>query len=98
MEGEEMPMLTRSQIVAVTQATAKRTLANETGVSPVQQKHAERLAELQQEAARDGTDPAGRLQRLIDFVAASIDAARAVETPFFHLVLDRVFPDHAHAA
>jgi hypothetical protein len=32
-------------------------------------------------------------ERLATFVAQSIDAARAVEQPFFHLEFDRVFPD-----
>ena len=31
--------------------------------------------------------------RLADFVAQSVEAARAVEKPFFHLEFDRVFPD-----
>jgi hypothetical protein len=30
---------------------------------------------------------------LADFIAQSVDAARAVEKPFFHLEFDRVFPD-----
>lgn len=32
------------------------------------------------------------------FVAGAVEAARASETPFHHLVLDRVFPDHVYAA
>src|SRR5262252_10202721 len=35
---------------------------------------------------------------LSQFVAASVDAARAVEAPFYHLVFDRVFPDDVYAA
>ena len=35
--------------------------------------------------------------RLADFIVRSIDAARAVEKPFFHLEFDRVFPDDAYA-
>jgi hypothetical protein len=35
--------------------------------------------------------------RLADFVAQSVDAARAVEKPFFHLEFDRVFPDDVYA-
>src|SRR5579871_4483371 len=35
---------------------------------------------------------------LISAVAANIDAARAVEKPLFHLVLERVFPDDVYAA
>ena len=33
-----------------------------------------------------------------EFVAASVDAARVGEAPFYHLVLDRVFPDGDYAA
>jgi hypothetical protein len=35
--------------------------------------------------------------RLADFVAQSVDNARAVEKPFFHLEFDRVFPDDVYA-
>jgi len=35
---------------------------------------------------------------LSQFVAASVDAARAGEAPFHHLVFDRVFPDDVYAA
>jgi len=35
--------------------------------------------------------------RLADFVAQSVDKARAVEKPFFHLEFDRVFPDDIYA-
>ena len=38
------------------------------------------------------------IDRLGQFVAASIDKARASEAPFHHLVLDRVFPDDVYAA
>jgi hypothetical protein len=34
---------------------------------------------------------------LSDFIVSSIDAARAVEKPFFHLEFDRVFPDDTYA-
>lgn len=34
---------------------------------------------------------------LADFVARSVDAARAVAEPFFHLEFDRVFPDDLYA-
>lgn len=37
------------------------------------------------------------VERLAFFVAQSIDAARAVEKPFFHLEFDRVFPDDVYA-
>jgi len=35
--------------------------------------------------------------RLSDFVAQSVEAARAVEKPFYHLEFDRVFPDDVYA-
>ena len=35
---------------------------------------------------------------LSKFVAASVDAARVSQAPFYHLVLDRVFPDDTYAA
>lgn len=36
-------------------------------------------------------------ERLADFVVQSIEAARAVYKPFFHLEFDRVFPDDTYA-
>ena len=36
-------------------------------------------------------------ERLADFVAQSVEAARAVDKPFFHLEFDRVFPDDVYA-
>ncbi len=38
------------------------------------------------------------VQRLREFVAAAVDTALASESPFGHLVLDRVFPDDVYAA
>lgn len=38
------------------------------------------------------------IERLRDFVVGAVDAAPAFETPFYHLVLDRVFPDDIYAA
>ena len=35
--------------------------------------------------------------RLADFIVQSIEAARAVEKPFFHLEFDRVFPDDVYS-
>src|SRR5665213_51727 len=35
--------------------------------------------------------------RLAAFVAQSVDQARAIEKPFFHLEFDRVFPDDIYA-
>jgi len=40
----------------------------------------------------------GTVSRLIDDVVANIAAARATDTPFFHLEFDRVFPDDVYAA
>ena len=37
------------------------------------------------------------VEYLSDFVTKSIDEARAVEKPFFHLEFDRVFPDDIYA-
>ena len=37
-------------------------------------------------------------ERLADYVAQSVENARAVEKPFFHLEFDRVFPDDIYAA
>src|ERR1700751_569359 len=38
------------------------------------------------------------VQRLCDFIERSIDGARAVEAPFYHLELQRVFPDDVYAS
>jgi hypothetical protein len=37
------------------------------------------------------------VERLSEFIGQSVDAARAVEKPFFHLEFDRVFPDDIYA-
>ncbi len=37
------------------------------------------------------------VERLSEFVVKSVDAARAVEKPFFHLEFDRVFPEDVYA-
>ena len=45
--------------------------------------------------------PGGRkiaINRVRDFVVAAVETAAAFETPFYHLVLDRVFPDDVYAA
>ena len=36
-------------------------------------------------------------QRLSEFIVQSIEAARALEKPFYHLEFDRVFPDDVYA-
>jgi hypothetical protein len=38
------------------------------------------------------------VERLRDFIVTSVDAARPSDAPFYHLVLDRVFPDDVYAA
>ena len=37
------------------------------------------------------------VERLRDFIAASVDAAPSFDAPFTHLVLDRVFPEDVYA-
>ena len=37
-------------------------------------------------------------ERLRDFIATSVDSAPASDTPFYHLVLERVFPDDVYDA
>jgi len=44
-----------------------------------------------------GQDRRQAIERLTAIVVQSIDAARAVETPFFHLEFDRAFPDDIYA-
>jgi hypothetical protein len=44
------------------------------------------------------TDRRRAIERVGDHLAMSVDAARAVETPFYHLVFERVFPDDVYAA
>lgn len=41
---------------------------------------------------------AAAVESLSQFVAASVDAARSSETPFYHLEFDRVFPDDVYAS
>jgi hypothetical protein len=48
-----------------------------------------------QAPAGSAVDRSGR--DLSTFVAASVDAARVSQVPFYHLVLDRVFPDDVYA-
>jgi hypothetical protein len=38
------------------------------------------------------------VERLRDFIVTSVDAAHADDAPFYHLVLDRVFPDDIYGA
>ena len=52
---------------------------------------------MDQTTAITGNDRRRAVERLSALVAQSVDAARAVEKPFFHLELDRVFPDDIYA-
>jgi len=38
------------------------------------------------------------VERLGNFIVAAVNAAAAADAPFYHLVLDRVFPDDVYAA
>jgi hypothetical protein len=38
------------------------------------------------------------VERVRDFVVAAVETAHAFETPYYHLVLERVFPDDVYAA
>ena len=38
------------------------------------------------------------VDRLCDFIVTSVDAARSSDSPFTHLVFDRVFPDDVYAS
>jgi hypothetical protein len=44
------------------------------------------------------TDHGRVVEDLTAFVADSVDSARVVDAPFYHLELDRVFPEHTYAA
>ena len=53
---------------------------------------------MDQSISLPGIDRRRAVERLSAAIAASIDAARASEAPFFHLELDHVFPDDVYAA
>ena len=55
-------------------------------------------AEMDQSVEPKRADRAQAVARLCDFIATSIDRARAVEAPFYHLQLERVFPDDVYAS
>src|SRR6201997_5511217 len=44
------------------------------------------------------TDRIRAVERLRDFIVRSVDGARAVEAPFYHLQLEKVFPDDFYAS
>ena len=52
---------------------------------------------MDQVVATTGTDRDHAVGRLRDFIVASVDSARRLEAPFYHLVLDRVFPEDIYA-
>src|SRR5713101_587258 len=45
-----------------------------------------------------GIDRERAAERLQSFIVRSVDSARKVEAPFYHLILERVFPDDFYAA
>jgi hypothetical protein len=53
---------------------------------------------MDQTVGLSATDRQRALGDLIGFIVQSVGAARAVETPFYHLEFDRVFPDNVYAA
>jgi hypothetical protein len=53
---------------------------------------------MDQTVGLSATDRAREVRDVTAFVARSVEAARAVETPFYHLEFERVFPDNVYAA
>jgi hypothetical protein len=53
---------------------------------------------MDQSIGLQGMERRRAVERLSQFVASSVDAARANEAPFHHLEFDRVFPDDVYAA
>src|SRR5262249_43157339 len=53
---------------------------------------------MDQSVGLNATDRTRAAESLIAFVADSVDCARAVEAPFYHLEFDRVFPEDVYAA
>jgi hypothetical protein len=56
-----------------------------------------RAAAMDQTTTLTSRDRRQAIERLSNFVMQSVDAARAVDKPFFHLEFDRVFPDDVYA-
>jgi hypothetical protein len=52
---------------------------------------------VEQAATFSSGERARKVERLVDDLTPSIEAARVVEDPFFHLEFDRVFPDDLYA-
>jgi len=53
---------------------------------------------MDQTVGLSATDRSRAVKDLIAFVATSVDSARAVDRPFYHLQFDRVFPQNVYAA
>ncbi|MPZ36902.1 MAG: hypothetical protein GEU95_02375 [Rhizobiales bacterium] len=53
---------------------------------------------MDQSTIRQGSERRGTISDLSRFVAASVEAARVKQQPFFHLEFDRVFPDDVYRA
>ena len=53
---------------------------------------------MDQSIGMHGTERRRAVERLSQFVASSVDGARASEAPFHHLEFDHVFPDDVYAA
>jgi hypothetical protein len=53
---------------------------------------------MDQTVGLSATERRRELGDLTAFIVRSVEAARAVETPFYHLEFDRVFPDNTYAA
>jgi hypothetical protein len=56
-----------------------------------------RAAAMDQTTTLTSRDRRQAIERLSNFVMQSVDAARAMDKPFFHLEFDRVFPDDVYA-
>jgi hypothetical protein len=52
---------------------------------------------MDQAIAMSGTDHARAVERLRDFMVASVDSATAADAPFYHLVLNGIFPEDLYA-
>src|SRR6266478_193932 len=55
-------------------------------------------ADMDQGVELKRTDRIRAIERLRDFIVRSVDGARAVEAPFYHLQLEKVFPDDVYAS
>src|SRR5246127_85523 len=55
-------------------------------------------ADMDQGVELKRTDRIRAIERLRDFIVRSVDGARAAEAPFYHLQLEKVFPDDFYAS